>query len=549
MPPPNFLPFPRSFQPLPGTVDTRGLADPNALRAIARPFDASGVFRGSEAYRIELSEHRKTLEIGGEAALPHALDHLRQWQGDTPEATPAGMLEDAPALARRGFMLDISRCKVPTRDGLTRWVGLLAAFRFNELQLYTEHTFAYRHHRTVWADSSPMTPEDILWLQDLCAARGITLVPNQNCFGHFERWIKHPAYRRYAESPDGFITPWGDRRDCGSVLKPDQASLDLVLGLLDELLPLFKAPRVNIGCDETFELGQGASKTRCEREGAAAVYTGFVRKIMDHVLERHGKRPEFWGDILNTHPEQLPHLPPEAVALEWGYEDGHPFDTHLRTFADSGLDFLVCPGSSSWRSFGGRTDNMLANIRQAAEHAAARGAAGLLLTDWGDCGHLQQEPVTGPALAWAGLCAWNPDTATPDAAARWCDQHAFDNTPGTTERWLALGRVSETTGIRPNNSNALFNCFLGKRPADLSDAQLHHALDHLHALPAPDRETDAWHQTRRNLDLAIRIGLNAPLKTLPEAKAEHARLWRKHNREGGLAESLAAYPGAVDHVD
>lgn len=542
MPPPDFLPPPRRFQSFPGTVDTRSLAGPDALRALARPFDASREFKSPEAYRLELTPERSALEIGSDAALPYVWAHLEQWRGNVPEATPAGILEDAPAFARRGFMLDISRCKVPTRDGLARWVRLLASFRFNELQLYTEHTFAHRNHRTVWADSSPMTVEDILWLQDLCGEHGITLVPNQNGFGHFERWIKHPAYRAYAESPDGFMTPWGERRDCGSVLKPDQASLDLVLGLLDELLPLFRAPRVNIGCDETFELGQGASKARCEREGAAAVYTGFVRKIMDHVLERHGKRPEFWGDILKSHPEELARLPGEAVALEWGYEAGHPFEDHLSTFSASGLDFLVCPGSSSWRSFAGRTDNMLANILEAARSGLKHGAGGLLLTDWGDCGHLQQEPVTWPALAWAGLCAWNPQTAVPEDAEAWCDREAFGGVTGSARRWMDLGRVSEQTGVMPNNSSALFNCLAGKRPAALTAEGLHRARAFLETRPEAERETEAWRQTRRNLALSIQRGLGEPLTRLSEAKIEHARLWRVCNREGGLAESLENYP-------
>jgi hypothetical protein len=27
----------------------------------------------------------------------------------------------------------------------------------------------------------------------------VELVPNQNSFGHFHRWLKHAAYRKYAE--------------------------------------------------------------------------------------------------------------------------------------------------------------------------------------------------------------------------------------------------------------------------------------------------------------------------------------------------------------
>ena len=50
---------------------------------------------------------------------------------------------------RRAYMLDISRDRVPTRDTLEWLADALAAFGFNELQLYVEHTYAYTDHKTV----------------------------------------------------------------------------------------------------------------------------------------------------------------------------------------------------------------------------------------------------------------------------------------------------------------------------------------------------------------------------------------------------------------
>src|SRR6185503_16024740 len=58
----------------------------------------------------------------------------------------------------------------------------------------------------------------------------------------------------------------------------------------------------------------------------------------------------------------------------WGYDADHPFEGEAGALARSGLAFFVCPGTSSWQSFGGRTGNMLANTAAAA---AARLAAAL----------------------------------------------------------------------------------------------------------------------------------------------------------------------------
>ena len=69
-------------------------------------------------------------------------------------------------------------------------VDLLASWKINQLQLYTEHTFAYQRHRTVWADASPMTAAEIQELDRYCQKHFVDLVPNQNSLGHLERWLK-----------------------------------------------------------------------------------------------------------------------------------------------------------------------------------------------------------------------------------------------------------------------------------------------------------------------------------------------------------------------
>ncbi len=81
---------------------------------------------------------------------------------------PILRVNDWPDFPNRGVMLDISRDKVPTMETLYGLVDMLASWKINQLQLYTEHTFAYRNHATVWADASPMTGEQILELDAYC---------------------------------------------------------------------------------------------------------------------------------------------------------------------------------------------------------------------------------------------------------------------------------------------------------------------------------------------------------------------------------------------
>lgn len=70
---------------------------------------------------------------------------------------PCARIADHPDVAHRGVMLDVSRDRVPTMAALYELVDQLAEWKVNQLQLYTEHTFAYRNHPEVWAGWSPMT--------------------------------------------------------------------------------------------------------------------------------------------------------------------------------------------------------------------------------------------------------------------------------------------------------------------------------------------------------------------------------------------------------
>jgi hypothetical protein len=64
---------------------------------------------------------------------------------------------------------ELSRNRVTTMGCLKQLIDALGALHYNELQLYTEHTFAYQGHKTVWQSASPMTAAEILELDAYCA--------------------------------------------------------------------------------------------------------------------------------------------------------------------------------------------------------------------------------------------------------------------------------------------------------------------------------------------------------------------------------------------
>ena len=66
--------------------------------------------------------------------------------GQAGQTLPCVHIEDWPAFPVRGIMLDVSRDRVPTMQTLRRLLDLWAGLKYNQVQLYTEHTFAYPAH-------------------------------------------------------------------------------------------------------------------------------------------------------------------------------------------------------------------------------------------------------------------------------------------------------------------------------------------------------------------------------------------------------------------
>ncbi|MBV8780024.1 MAG: family 20 glycosylhydrolase, partial [Phycisphaerae bacterium] len=376
-----FLPMPRSTQ------RTGGECLGNAERAEVR-IDRS--VAPPQGYRLTIGRHGILIVAADEAGAFYGRQTLQQLSMHL-SALPCCIIDDWPDFAARGVMLDVSRDKVPTMATLFALIDRLASWKINQLQLYIEHTFAYRDHQEVWKDASPFTADEIRALDDYCRKRFIELVPNQNSFGHMERWLKHARYLPLAEAPDGAQTPWGFYWNGPFSLCPtDPKSIPFLAGLYDELLPNFRSGLFNVGCDETFDIGAGRSAAAVKERGVHAVYLDFLESVYKLVQER-GRRMMFWGDIIRHAPELLPALKerlPNAIAMVWNYEAETTFDADGAMFASVGVPFYVCPGTSSWCSIAGRTDVMRANARSAAIEGKRHGAIGYLMTDWGDYGHL-----------------------------------------------------------------------------------------------------------------------------------------------------------------
>ncbi len=385
------LPIPRQSEYKPGNFNS-----PINSKNLIVKINPQKILK-ADGYRLEISPDKILITAHDQPGAFYAQMTLQQIiQQCHSGKLPCVIINDWPDFENRGVMLDVSRDKVPKMETLYKLVDKLAGFKINQFQLYTEHTFAYKNHETVWKNASPMTPEQIHALDDFCKERFIELVPNQNSFSHIDRWLKHPEYNKLAEVPE---TPH-------SLNPEDPDSIKLLSELYAELLPNFSSKQFNVGCDETAQLGQRGSSNAVAKLGKGRVYLNFLKKIHREV-EKNGKTMQFWCDIVLKYPELVPELPTNIVGLIWGYEANEPYKERTKIFADAGIPFYVCPGTAAWNSLLGRTDMMMSNVNIAAKYGLQNGAKGLLMTEWGDHGHWQTLPIALPGFAYAAALSWD----------------------------------------------------------------------------------------------------------------------------------------------
>ncbi|MDD4016640.1 MAG: family 20 glycosylhydrolase [Kiritimatiellae bacterium] len=347
---------------------------------------------------------------------------------------------------RLGYMLDISRDKVPTLDTLKAIANTLAALGYDAFQLYTECAFAYADLEPAWREWSPMTPAETRELADHCKSKGLLLLPNQNSFGHLERLFQHPQYRCLAETPNGYNIehpPLKNRPPC-ALCPTDPKTYAFLDSLYAQLLPNFPgATVINVGCDEVWDIFD-----KTGRSAAKAAEKGVSRVYMDHMLDVHrllakrGFQMAFWADMVLYDPTLLDEVPKDAIPLQWGYSSEQrtkgytcEFEGRCLALQRRGLDYHVCPSTCTFGTAFGNGVAMRGNVSLAVAAARRYDAKGLLMTTWGDGGHRAPFLAELPGLVYAAAQVRGEDPSEAEVAEK--VEHAAKGVPGCKEVGLA----------------------------------------------------------------------------------------------------------------
>lgn len=408
---------------------------------------------GRQQYTLAIHADGAVLCAGSLDALGWAVQTMRQIVRQSAGLLPEVIIADEPDQKNRGFYYDVSRGRVLTLESLKWLADTMAFYKLNQLQLYVEHTYLFRGLTEVWRDETPLTAEEILELDQYCYDRGIELVPSLSTFGHLFKLLSTKSFGAFCEMPDlaGEAFSFLDRMNHHTVNVSEPGAISLIKAMILEYMQLFRSDKFNICADETFDLGKGRSKALAEEKGIGSLYMDYILQLFGFLIE-NGRTPMFWGDIIVKYPELYARIPKQVICLNWGYCATQP-DREAKILHEAGAVQYLCPGACGWNTWVNKLNDSYENIRRMCSYARQYEAIGILNTEWGDFGHINQPVFSVPGMIYAAAGSWSQELLSYEEINRRISILQFHDTSG---RLLdILGRVDAQTVFSWNQAVCL----------------------------------------------------------------------------------------------
>lgn len=146
------------------------------------------------------------------------------------------------------------------------------------------------------------TKEQIKDIIACAKARHIDVVPNVELYGHLHDLFKLEHYADFS------VTPYG-----GEFKPKDPRIKPLLNDWITQISKRFPSPFFHIGFDETWVIELEAKKLN---QTADELYLEMLTQTTD-MVEKQGKQPLVWADMLQKFHPIIPKMSPKVVAVAW----------------------------------------------------------------------------------------------------------------------------------------------------------------------------------------------------------------------------------------
>lgn len=343
------------LQVLPGQTQHQEIQTKRVVRLELLPETTGG---NPEAYRLEASRDTLLVQAAGRMGFLRAAQTMRQLQSS--RGIACCLIEDRPAFAWRGVMLDVSRHFFSV-EFLKKQIDVLSSYKLNRLHLHLTDAAGWRmeikryplltamgawrtdslwkewwnngerHYassRTPGAYGGYYTQEELRELVAYAAERGMTIVPEIEMPAHSEEVLT--AYPELSCTHE----PYKQADFCPG----NEETFRFLKNVLTEVMQVFPSEYIHVGGDEA---GKASWKDcpLCQKRmkelqtDRVDDLQGYLMRRMGEFLGQHGRKMLGWDEIAS------PGLPRGTAVMVW--RDAQ----QARQAAEWGCDVVMSPGA------------------------------------------------------------------------------------------------------------------------------------------------------------------------------------------------------------
>ncbi len=349
--------------------------------------------KSREAHKINVKAKKIIVTANSDAGIYYALQTLRQLLVAKGKESyiPGVKIEDYPAFAYRGVMIDFSHGGLPTENEIKKQIDFLARWKMNQYYFYNEVSIEMKGYPLINYNAC-YSQEQIKRIIAYARERHVDVIPFVNFYSHLHELLR---LEKYADLAIGKY---------GHDLNPNNPRVQTLLSdWIKQYVDIFPTPFIHVGFDETWET------ERLTIENPSIKPRELYLKQLNFVtkaFQNYGKTVMVWTDISKNYPNILSEFPKKLIPVIWEYSDKSTrFKRRIEPVKKERMPFFIQSAVDSWGNVYPAADYTFDNIDICLKISRDEKAIGYITSVWADA----VQPLlrnTWLFIAYGSIGAW-----------------------------------------------------------------------------------------------------------------------------------------------
>jgi hexosaminidase len=379
-------------------VQGRGVINLNLVKGLAN-IDVSDALY-NQAYELNINKEGIDINAVSPKALFYgAMSLVQLIERSSTKEIPAVEISDWPDMELRGISDDISRGQVSNLENFKRIIDFIARYKMNVYMPYLEDMLQFKSYPSIGKGRGALSNEEVSEIISYAAERFIDVIPAFQTLGHYENILISDEFVDYAEFPGA-----------ASLAVTEEKTYVFLENMLNEVFDFFPSKYINIGADESYDVGYGKSAKLTKQVGKAEVHAEHYKKIFQ-ICEEKNKKVMMYGDVILNHTDILDLIPKNVTIIDWHYGAKKRYPS-TDIFKEAGFEFIVSPSVWNFRTTFPTYQIALPNIKTITHDGILNGSRGMINSNWGDFGAETFKELVLFGYAWSAQCSWNYEASS-----------------------------------------------------------------------------------------------------------------------------------------